>query len=85
MTGAVPQGSGSQASKQRTLKVGVVGLGIAGTRTAERLAKHPNVELVAAADVRPQALEEMNSMPQYSMTVMGGSAAVSYARTRPMR
>lgn len=57
MTGAIAQGPGSQASKHRTLKVGVVGLGIAGTRAAERLAKHPDVELVAAADVRPQALD----------------------------
>ncbi len=41
----------------RTLKVGVAGLGIAGTQTMLRLAKHPKVELIAAADVRPQALE----------------------------
>ena len=53
MTGQGPQG----ASGVRTLKVGVAGLGIAGIRTASKLAKHPKVDLVAAADVRPQALE----------------------------
>ena len=57
MTGAVTQDQTSQSGKQRTLKVGVVGLGIAGTRAADRLANHPSVELMAAADVRPQALE----------------------------
>lgn len=39
-----------------TLKVGVAGLGIAGTGAARRLASHPKVDLVAAADVRPHAL-----------------------------
>ena len=53
MTGQGPQG----ASGARTLKVGVAGLGIAGIGTASKLAKHPKVDLVAAADVRPQALE----------------------------
>ena len=41
---------------QRKLKVGVAGLGIAGTQSVRRLASHPKVELIAAADVRPQAL-----------------------------
>ena len=43
-------------SGQRKLRVGVAGLGIAGTQSVRRLASHPKVELIAAADVRPQAL-----------------------------
>ena len=56
MTEAEEQDQGLR-SKARTLKAGVAGLGIAGTNAVRRLAKHPNVDLVAAADVRPQALE----------------------------
>ena len=51
MTEAAHDGGG-----QRKLGVGVAGLGIAGTQSVQRLASHPKVELIAAADVRPQAL-----------------------------
>jgi phthalate 4,5-cis-dihydrodiol dehydrogenase len=47
----------TEKDNRRKLKAGVAGLGIAGTQTVQRLARHPKVELVAAADVRPQALE----------------------------
>ena len=40
----------------RKLKVGVAGLGIAGGRHVDSLARAANCELVAAADVRPNAL-----------------------------
>ena len=56
MASAVNQDKTSR-THGRTLKAGVAGLGIAGTGALRRLAKHPKIDLVAAADVRPQALE----------------------------
>jgi phthalate 4,5-cis-dihydrodiol dehydrogenase len=41
----------------RTLKVAVAGLGIAGTGALANLARSPRTDLVAACDVRPQAVE----------------------------
>lgn len=42
---------------QRTLKFGVVGLGNAGGMVLSTVRNEPNVEVVAAADVRPHARE----------------------------
>lgn len=44
------------ADGRAPLQVAVAGLGIAGTQTVRRLATAPNVELVAACDIRGQAL-----------------------------
>lgn len=41
---------------ERTIKVAVSGLGIAGTRKVETLARSSKTDLIAACDVRPQAL-----------------------------
>jgi phthalate 4,5-cis-dihydrodiol dehydrogenase len=41
----------------RTLKVAVAGLGIAGGNAVRNLAKSPKTELIAACDVRPQAVD----------------------------
>src|SRR5207245_888976 len=41
---------------QRTLKVAVAGLGIAGTGALRNLAKSSKTELIAACDIRPQAV-----------------------------
>ena len=49
--------AGPQArTAQQTLKVAVAGLGIAGTGALRSLAKSPKTELLAACDVRPQAV-----------------------------
>lgn len=44
-------------SSQRTLKVAVAGLGIAGTGAVNNLARNPKTDLIAACDVRPRAME----------------------------
>lgn len=44
-------------AQTRTLKVAVAGLGIAGTGALNNLARNPKTDLVAACDVRPQAVE----------------------------
>jgi phthalate 4,5-cis-dihydrodiol dehydrogenase len=43
-------------AQTRTLKVAVAGLGIAGTGALNNLARNPKTDLVAACDVRPQAV-----------------------------
>jgi len=48
-------------SSQRTLKVAVAGLGIAGTGAVHNLARSPKTDLVAACDIRPQAIEVFES------------------------
>src|SRR5712692_150903 len=43
-------------TQSRTLNVGIVGLGMAGTGNAPAIAAMPNVNLVGAADVNPRSL-----------------------------
>ena len=47
----------AEETRTRKLKVGVVGLGVAAAETVRTLGNTPYIELVAASDVRPQALE----------------------------
>ncbi|HEY2990421.1 MAG TPA: Gfo/Idh/MocA family oxidoreductase [Candidatus Binatia bacterium] len=44
-------------AEARTLKVGVAGLGVGSTQIIPALAQMPGMQLVAAADLRPDALE----------------------------
>ena len=57
MTSAAP-GSPSTPSAERTLKVGVAGLGVGSAMVIPTIDRLPFAELVAAADVRPEALQQ---------------------------
>jgi phthalate 4,5-cis-dihydrodiol dehydrogenase len=48
---------GGCSAPSRTLRFGIVGLGQAATATAPAIARHPHLEIVAAADSRPEAVD----------------------------
>ncbi|PPR10542.1 MAG: putative 4,5-dihydroxyphthalate dehydrogenase [Alphaproteobacteria bacterium MarineAlpha11_Bin1] len=45
----------------KTLRLGVAGLGQGFTKMLPALSHHPNIDVVAAADIRPEALERFKS------------------------
>ena len=47
--------------KRQELRIGVIGLGRAGSGMLTALAQHPNVQVTAAADLYPQHLEKFKS------------------------
>ena len=47
----------SSSNRQPTLRFGIIGVGNAGGGVLNMMRDEPNVEVVAAADLRPQALE----------------------------
>ena len=53
-----PPTGGSARDEGRVLRMGILGMGVSGAHIAHAITDMPNIELVAAADVRPTVLAE---------------------------